>query len=102
MFYTRVKGDIESALSDLNYACLHILRPSMLLGKRDEFRLGELIGKFFFRVFSVFFIGPFRHWRGIYGHTVARAMLILAGSNHSGNQCHLSHDIQDLVDKHSI
>jgi uncharacterized protein YbjT (DUF2867 family) len=102
MFYTRVKGEIESALSDLNYPCLHILRPSMLLGKRQEFRLGELIGKAFFKLFSVFFVGPLRQWKGIHGRTVAKAMLQLAAYNHSGNHVHLSHDIQQLVDTDSI
>jgi uncharacterized protein YbjT (DUF2867 family) len=44
-FYTRVKGELEEAVSRLPYRCITIVRPSLLLGERREFRLGEEIGK---------------------------------------------------------
>ena len=40
-FYNRVKGDTENGLRVLGYDALLIFRPSLLLGDRDEFRLGE-------------------------------------------------------------
>jgi uncharacterized protein YbjT (DUF2867 family) len=43
-FYNRVKGELEDALAGLGYPSLTILRPSILLGDREEFRLGERIG----------------------------------------------------------
>lgn len=45
VFYYRVKGELESALRSLGYPSLTIARPSLLLGDRDEFRLGEELGK---------------------------------------------------------
>jgi uncharacterized protein YbjT (DUF2867 family) len=46
-FYTRVKGELEDAVSSLPYRSITIVRPSLLLGERREFRLGEAIGKRF-------------------------------------------------------
>ncbi|HZW23257.1 NAD(P)H-binding protein [Noviherbaspirillum sp.] len=45
VFYNRVKGEVELGLRALGYPQLTILRPSLLLGKRGEFRLGEEFGK---------------------------------------------------------
>jgi uncharacterized protein YbjT (DUF2867 family) len=47
IFYTRVKGELEDALRSLPFRSLTILRPSVLLGSRGEFRLGEEIAKRF-------------------------------------------------------
>lgn len=44
-FYNRVKGQLEDELKKIPYDGLYIFRPSMLLGKRDEFRAGENIAK---------------------------------------------------------
>jgi uncharacterized protein YbjT (DUF2867 family) len=42
-FYLRVKGELEEALGRLAFPSLTIVRPSLLLGDRAEFRLGERI-----------------------------------------------------------
>jgi uncharacterized protein YbjT (DUF2867 family) len=47
IFYNRVKGELEDALRSLAFRSLTIVRPSLLLGERSEFRLGEEIGKRF-------------------------------------------------------
>jgi uncharacterized protein YbjT (DUF2867 family) len=47
IFYNRVKGDVENAIRALPYRSVTIVRPSLLLGERGEFRLGEWIGKLF-------------------------------------------------------
>jgi uncharacterized protein YbjT (DUF2867 family) len=44
-FYSRVKGELEDALRVLGYRSVTIVRPSLLLGDRPEFRLGEQIAK---------------------------------------------------------
>ena len=41
IFYSRVKGEVEEALHQLNLNHLVIMRPSLLMGKRKEFRFGE-------------------------------------------------------------
>jgi len=45
IFYNRVKGDVEQAIRALPYRSVTIVRPSILLGEREEARLGETIGK---------------------------------------------------------
>lgn len=43
IFYNRVKGEVEAAILDRAFEATTIVRPSLLLGDRDEFRLGEEI-----------------------------------------------------------
>ncbi|MBL8508549.1 NAD(P)H-binding protein [Chitinimonas sp. JJ19] len=43
VFYNRVKGEMEAGLQALGYARLSLFRPSVLIGERPEFRLGEQI-----------------------------------------------------------
>lgn len=45
IFYNRVKGELEEAVRALPYRSITIVRPSLLLGERTEFRLGEEIAK---------------------------------------------------------
>ncbi|WP_250657943.1 NAD(P)H-binding protein [Alkalimarinus coralli] len=40
-FYNQVKGELEKKLADVGFPFLTIMRPSLLTGDRDEFRLGE-------------------------------------------------------------
>ena len=47
IFYSRVKGELEDELRTLGFRSVTIVRPSLLLGDRVEFRLGEEIGKRF-------------------------------------------------------
>jgi uncharacterized protein YbjT (DUF2867 family) len=42
--YLRQKGELEVAVTALDFPTLRIVRPSFLLGARDEFRFGERIG----------------------------------------------------------
>src|SRR5262245_16299875 len=46
-FYNRVKGELEDVIRTLGYRTVTIVRPSLLLGHRGEFRLGERIGMLF-------------------------------------------------------
>ena len=44
-FYLNLKGKIEKYVTDINLKSVHILRPSLLLGKRSEKRFGERIAQ---------------------------------------------------------
>lgn len=83
-FYLRVKGETESDLEAIGFDSLIILRPSMLMGERKEFRFGELIGKGVMTVFNPLMVGSLAKYRGIQGKTVAKAMLRLAKENLAG------------------
>lgn len=68
IFYSRVKGELENDLRSLGYPHLTIVRPSLLTGNRDEFRLGEKVGE------ALGFLMP-PAYRPIAAGTVARAMV---------------------------
>lgn len=40
-FYNRVKGEVERDLATVGFQSLTFVRPGLIGGKRDEFRLGE-------------------------------------------------------------
>jgi uncharacterized protein YbjT (DUF2867 family) len=44
-FYLRVKGETERDIRAVGYPSFGIVRPSLLLGARREFRLGERLGQ---------------------------------------------------------
>jgi uncharacterized protein YbjT (DUF2867 family) len=45
IFYSKVKGELEDALRTIGFRSVTIVRPSLLLGAREEFRLGEVLAK---------------------------------------------------------
>lgn len=75
VYYSRVKGEIEKALSDLLYPTLIIVRPSMLAGERENPRMGEKIGKVVMDFFAPLIPD---NYKVIAGEKVAQAMLELA------------------------
>lgn len=77
--YNRVKGEMEAALQAQNWPQLTIARPSLLLGARREFRLGERL------------MAPLARWipgnyRGIQACTLARALWRLALEEQDGTR----------------
>ncbi|MEN7546391.1 oxidoreductase [Rapidithrix thailandica] len=71
-FYNRVKGEAEEFVRKMPFDKILIYRPSLLLGERQEARLGEGFAKMFNQLFS--FLIPLRY-RGIHADTVVAAML---------------------------
>jgi uncharacterized protein YbjT (DUF2867 family) len=74
-FYLRTKGEMEEDLKKIPFEGLYILRPSLLLGKRDEFRFGEIIAKGMMKVINPLMAGRLRRYRGINASTVAAGMI---------------------------
>jgi hypothetical protein len=83
-FYLRVKGDMEEAIKKISIPGIYILRPSLLLGKRNEFRLGEIISKFFMTFLGLFLFGKFRKFKAIRASVVAKAMIFVAIHHEKG------------------
>jgi len=75
IFYSKVKGQMEHALRALGYAGITIVRPSLLGGKRDEFRFGERLSIAAFALLQWAFVGALRRYRMVYDHEVAAAMV---------------------------
>jgi uncharacterized protein YbjT (DUF2867 family) len=82
IFYSRIKGEIEQAVSKLPFRCVHIFRPSILVGERREFRLGESMGIALMRFFSFLMVGSWRKYSPIRAEVVAKAMIAAAKTNH--------------------
>lgn len=96
-FYLKVKGEVERDLQQHGFEKLVILQPSMLLGPRQEFRMGEVIGKKVMCVVDPLMIGPLKKYRGINAATVASAMLSTAVSLEAGVHTIQSDKIADHV-----
>jgi uncharacterized protein YbjT (DUF2867 family) len=96
IFYSRVKGEVEEAVSNLGYPAVHIFRPSLLVGDRREVRAGELIGKYVMMGIGFLFMGPLRKYKAIHGGTVAKAMVKTALKNQHGQFVYQSDRIADI------
>ena len=76
--YLRNKGEAEEALKNLNFSRLSIIRPSLILGHRNKFRLGEFIGQLIFKNLSFLFQGSLKQYRAIDSKNVAKAMVYIS------------------------
>ena len=74
-FYPRVKGETEQALRAMGFASLDLLRPSLLLGPRADYRFGERLAGALLALARPALVGPGRKYRAIHAATVARAMV---------------------------
>lgn len=74
-YYLRIKGEMERGLKQLKFKTLIILRPSLLLGVREERRSGEEMGKIVMKIIGVLLTGKLSKYRGIEGAKVAKAMV---------------------------
>lgn len=91
IYYNRVKGQVEDSVKAMRFRSIHILRPSLLLGRRDEKRSAEDTAKLLYRLFG--FIIPDKY-KAIEARTVARAMLQYASVDRAGVFVHESKEIQ--------
>jgi uncharacterized protein YbjT (DUF2867 family) len=74
-FYNRVKAQLEDALRSLGFDSLIIYQPGLLLGERDEFRLGEAMAGRLLPILNTALAGPLSPYKAIHAQTVARAIL---------------------------
>jgi len=72
IFYNKVKGEVEKELSSIGFDKLVIVRPSLLLGNRSEFRFGERVAQVCVRFIN--FLIPTKY-KGIKAEQVAKAMI---------------------------
>jgi uncharacterized protein YbjT (DUF2867 family) len=78
VFYNRTKGEMEEALKEIDFPFLRIIRPSLLLGKREEFRFGEKIGVILTPVLKPFLVGSLKKYAPIEAESVAHFMVKVA------------------------
>lgn len=85
VFYSRMKGELEEAVSELAFEATLILRPSVLTGVRSETRWGERIGAAVLGMLARV-VPPLRRYRPIPAATVARAMIAAARTGVRGRE----------------
>ena len=98
-FYLNLKGSIEKYVTDLNLKSVSILRPSLLLGKRNEKRFVEKLAQIVIPKISFFMPSKYK---AIKAETVAKAMLQLSITESKGVKIFHYKEIIDLSDKFKI
>jgi uncharacterized protein YbjT (DUF2867 family) len=93
VYYNRVKGEIEEAVSNVGFETIHIVRPSLLLGPRTEKRAGEDAAKLVYKFLG--FLIPAKY-KAIDSIKVANAMLQLAIREQNGIHVHESTELQSF------
>jgi len=79
--YNRTKGEAEAAVIAEGFPSLQIFRPSLLKGKRDEFRLGEEIGNWALLLMTPLFHLGLRKYQPVEISKLARVLYVSAGED---------------------
>ncbi|MFX3623545.1 MAG: oxidoreductase [Ectobacillus sp.] len=95
-FYSQVKGRIEEELKQVSIEGIHIFRPSLLLGEREEFRFGEQMAEKISAVLPFLYKGPFEKYKPISAWQVAKGMCTTALRNKKGIHIYESNAIAGM------
>ncbi|MDH3647365.1 MAG: NAD(P)H-binding protein [Gammaproteobacteria bacterium] len=98
-FYLRTKGEMEKAVAELGFKRVGILRPSLLLGAREEFRPAEKLGTLAAQLINPFLVGGLAKYRGVDAKTVAAAMIGLDQSVFAGCRILEGQEIAQLTSR---
>jgi uncharacterized protein YbjT (DUF2867 family) len=97
IFYNRVKGEMETAVSELNIPQIQIFRPSLLMGDRKEKRGGEKVAQVVMGSLGFLFIGPLLKYKAIHADVVAKAMIKSAQADAKGFAVFESDEMQRMA-----
>ncbi len=92
-FYLQLKGEVENVISAMSIPYVGFFQPSLLLGARQEFRLGEKISQALMPILS-FLIAA--QYKPIQAATVAKAMVKAAFKNTTGVQRYTYREITSM------
>ncbi|MBL7955110.1 MAG: hypothetical protein JNJ91_08720 [Flavobacteriales bacterium] len=93
-FYNQVKGRMEDALRQMDFAALHIFRPSILDGPRTEQRTGERIALVTMRAIAPLLPAPSRPMKT---EVLGKALVNAAITGASGAHVHTTKAILELA-----
>ncbi|ANU22193.1 NAD(P)H-binding protein [Planococcus donghaensis] len=99
VFYSRTKGQLQVRLKKLGLTALHIFQPSLLLGERKEFRLGEKAAASLSPIFNRFLKGKMEKYKPVEAKSVALAMYEVAQIERTGNYTYPSDRIETISGK---
>jgi uncharacterized protein YbjT (DUF2867 family) len=80
-FYLKLKGEAEDTIMKIQIETVHIMQPSMLLGKRGESRPLEKIGQPLMKIFSLLIPSKYKP---IQAKDVAKAMVAVSKRKEEG------------------
>jgi len=96
-FYTKMKGETEEDIKKSGVRCIHIYRPSILTGDRNEKRVTERILIRVMAVINLFLWRGLRKYRSIPAETVASAIYKQSLIHQEGVFIHTSDQIKDIA-----
>jgi uncharacterized protein YbjT (DUF2867 family) len=85
IFYSKTKGELEQAITDLDFETNIILQPSLLIGERTEKRTAEKLSQLLFLKLEFLFVGPLVKYKGVRAEDVAQAMIYFLNSGIKGS-----------------
>ena len=71
-----MKGELEAKVQTLPFERISIFQPSLLLGHREEIRIGEKLGAMLLPMLGI--LPGLRRYRPISGETVAAKMVAVS------------------------
>ncbi len=74
-FYLRTKGEMEVSVRNIYHGHLKFVRPSLLIGNREEFRPAERFSIMMMKLVGWTMVGPLSKYRGIHVDKVASEMI---------------------------
>jgi len=96
IFYNRVKGEMEGAVSKLSISQIQVFRPSLLMGNRSEKRSGEKLAQFLMGSLGFLFVGKLLNYKGIHADVVAKSMIVKAKQEVLGYTIYESGEMQGI------
>lgn len=97
LWYPKMKGILEDELKSLSFETISIFRPSLLLGDRIEYRLGEKVAGKLYHWLSPLIPHSWKSRLAIEAHTVAKAMFLAAKYNKKGINIYESRAIEEIM-----
>lgn len=95
VFYSRMKGQLDEAVTQLGFDTLVVLKPSVLVGQRNEKRFGESMGIVLGNILTS--LPGLKNYKPIYAGDVAKAMVHAAELD--GNHSFALNKVFDLAQK---
>lgn len=97
IFYSRTKGETERDLQSIPFKSIHIYRPSVLDGDRQEHRPAEGLMIGLMRFLNPIMVGVLRKYRSIKVEHVALAMLKMSLTTNEGVFIYPSDEIEKIA-----
>lgn len=99
IFYSQVKGKLENSVITLPFWSIHIFRPSLLLGQRNEFRPAEAVSAIFARGINAIGSNFLGKYKPVEAHDVALSMVHAASVLNKGIHLYTSDKIVEMANE---